>query len=312
MNYKTSLLLLFISSIILLVFANCRATNKPVSFYVFSDTHCLDTITRYNVLDSMIAEANTLYQQDFPVSKKHLKSQKPKGVLICGDLTDNAKQEQWNQFTKLFGLHGENQLKMPVYENYGNHDGDTAGIVRMAIRERNRIRKNLTNVSANGMHYSWDWGNYHFVSLGSYPSDKWDSACDWCHYFKNSFREPQNSLSFLKEDLQKFVNSSNKKKVIMYFHYGWDSFSKLWWTEAEQEKFYDVIKRYNIAAIFTGHNHSTGYLKWKGIDVYSAGSPQSGLKTGSFLFVQAGKDSLHVMERRYNKWGTQAYSKPVN
>ena len=98
----------------------------------------------------------------------------------------------------------------------------------------------------------------------------------------------------------------------MYFHYGWDSFSTLWWTEAEQENFYDVIKGYNVAAIFTGHNHATGYLKWKGIDVYSAGSPQSGLKTGSFLFVQAGKDSLHVMERRYNKWGTQSYSKPIN
>jgi cytolysin (calcineurin-like family phosphatase) len=197
---------------------------------------------------------------------------------------------------------------MPVYENYGNHDGDTSGVVRSGIRERNKNRKNLKNISDNGLHYSWDWGKYHFVSLGSYPSDKWDSTCGWCHYFKNSFREPQKSLSFLKEDLQQY---GYKKKIIIYFHYGWDSFSKLWWTEDEQEKFYDVIKDYNIAAIFTGHNHATGYLKWKGIDVYSAGSPQSGKKTGSFLLVNASNDSLHVIERRLNKWGNQSYKKSV-
>ena len=82
MKNKTSFLLLVISSIILLLFAGCRATNKPVSFYVFSDTHCIDTITRYNVLDSMIADANTLYQQDYPVSKRHLKKQRPKSLCF--------------------------------------------------------------------------------------------------------------------------------------------------------------------------------------------------------------------------------------
>lgn len=295
-------------SIILLI-SGCTA-SKPFSFYVFSDTHCLDSLNRNEVLDSMILDANTLYTQDFPDTLGHLKKQNSKGLLICGDLTDNAKPTQWAQFTNLFGLNGDKRLKMPVYENYGNHDGDTAGIVRLGIKERNKTRKGLTNVSDNGMHYSWDWSDYHFVSLGSYPSAKWDSACEWCHYFKNTFREPQNSLGFLKEDLKRHAKKNTN--VVMYFHYGWDSFSKLWWTEKEQKEFWDVIKEYNVAAIFTGHNHGTGYLKWNGIDVYSAGSPQSNKRTGSFLFVQVGKDSLNVVERRFNKWGDQSFEKELS
>lgn len=294
---------------IFVLLTGCGSSNKAFTFYVFSDTHLNGTQQRYLINDSMITEANQLYKQDFPDSLKYLKKQKPKGVLICGDLTDGATAEQWNQFQELYGLNGENHLKYPLYENHGNHDGDSAGVVRKGIEKRNLHRKKLTNISANGLHYSFDWGNYHFVSLGSYPADGWDSTCGWCHYFKKGFRDPQNSLTFLKEDLAKYTTSHTK--VIMYFHYGWDDFSKLWWTQKEQDKFYNVIKKYHIAAIFAGHNHATGYLKWRGIDVYSAGSPQHDTETGSFLMVQATKDSMYVIEREWNHWGTHSYKNAV-
>lgn len=284
----------------------CNQSRRNFTFYVFSDTHLTGDHNRYLVNDSMIREANNLYQQDFPDSLSHLKRQKPKGVLICGDLTDGATASQFADFTELYGLNGENHLKYPVYENYGNHDGDSIGVVRRGIKARNRRRKNIAHLSANGLHYSFDWGNYHFVSLGSYPANGWDSACGWCHYFKQGFRDPQNSLAFLKEDLAKYAKSQSK--VILYFHYGWDDFSKLWWTEKEQEAFYNVIRNYNITCIFSGHDHATGHRTWKGINVYSAGSPQHDQHTGSFLMVQASKDSLHVIERVFGHWGSHAYN----
>lgn len=293
---------------VLVCMSGCMRSSKQLQFYVFSDTHCMDTLSRYHILDSMIADVNTVHREKFPQGYQHLPETKPLGLLISGDLTDDGQPAQWSQFQQLFGLKGEARLKMPVYENYGNHDGDTNGIVRKGIQQRNMQRNKLSAVSTNGMHYSWNWGNYHIVSLGSYPSDKWDDTCQWCHYFKKSFREPQNSLGFLREDLARHAKG---KKVLLYFHYGWDSFSKLWWTEAEQENFYKVIKNYQIAAIFTGHNHATGYLKWKGYDVYSAGSPQAGQKTGSYLVVRATEDSIHVLERKYAAWGEQRYSIPV-
>lgn len=177
------------------------------------------------------------------------------------------------------------------------------------IMERNKHRTRITNVSENGLHYSFDWGDYHFVSLGSYPANGWDSTCGWCHYFKNGFRDPQNSLAFLQQDLAKYANS--RTKVVMYFHYGWDDFSKLWWTEKEQDNFYNVIKNYNFACIFSGHDHATGYRTWKGINVYSAASPQHDQQTGSFLVVQATKDSMYVLEREWNKWGDKVYKNAV-
>lgn len=310
LNIRTSLFQTVILSLLFaVVVSGCRTTNKTFSFYVFSDTHLTGDQKRYLINDSMIREANRLYLQDFPDSLSYLKKQKPRGILICGDLTDGATAKQWADFTELYGLNGENHLKYPVYENYGNHDGDSVGVVRQGIKERNKIRKKITNVSANGLHYSFDWGNYHFVSLGSYPANGWDATCGWCHYFKKGFRDPQNSLAFLKEDLAKYTNS--RSKVIMYFHYGWDDFSKLWWTEKEQDNFYDVIRNYNIAAIFTGHDHATGYRTWRGINVYSAGSPQHDQQTGSFLMVQASKDSLYVIERVLDQWGNHASKQVV-
>lgn len=300
--------IVFLCSLLCALCLGCMTSSKQLQFYVFSDTHCLDTLSRYHILDSMITDVNTVHQEDLPLGYDHLVRISPKGLLISGDLTDDGRPAQWSQFQELFGLNGNAKLKMPVYENYGNHDGDTNGIVRTGIKARNLVRKKVTTISSNGMHYSWDWNQYHFVSLGSYPSEKWDDTCQWCHYFKKSFREPQNSLGFLKEDLSK---NAAGKKVILYFHYGWDSFSKLWWTEAEQENFYQVIKDHQIVAIFTGHNHATGHLQWKGYDVYSAGSPQAGEKTGSYLVVRATQDSLYVLERKYQRWGEHRYAKKV-
>ncbi len=272
--------------------------NRYLSFYVFSDTHCMDSLQRYEILDTMITEANALAKTISPA---------PRGLLVCGDLTDAGKPAQGMQFQQLFGLHGEQKLSLPVYENFGNHDGDTNGVVRQGIRARNLLRKN-TWVSPNGLFYSWNWKNFHLVSLGSYPGNEWDSTCNWCHYFKTSFRDPQNSLAFLKEDLEKH---GRNKQVILYFHYGWDDFSQLWWTEKEQEAFYAVIKDYSVAAIFTGHNHETGYRQWKGIDVYSAGSPQTNQGTGSFLVMTASRRDLKVQERRNGRWGAMDQHKKL-
>jgi cytolysin (calcineurin-like family phosphatase) len=254
----------------------------------------------------MISDANNLEMEGFPDSLTHLKNISLKAALVCGDLTDNGEVGQWRDFESLFGLYGEGKLKIPVYETFGNHDGDTNAIVRESIKLRN-VKRSHVNVSENGLFYSWNWGNNHFVSLGSYPGNGWDSTCNWCHYFKKSFRDPQNSLAFLEADLRKYAKKNTK--VFLYFHYGWDDFSKLWWTEQEQERFYEVIKTYNITGIFTGHNHAIGYRTWKGIDIYSAGSPQANNQTGSFLYVQLSKDSMHVLERKYGRWGTNKYSK---
>ena len=133
-------------------------------------------------------------------------------------------------------------------------------------------------------------------------------------HFKDTVTVTQNETTINTAANSRLSKEHVKKKtkVILYFHYGWDDFSQLWWTRQEQQNFYKAIKDYNIAAIFTGHNNATGYIKWNGIDVYSAGSPQSGARTGSFLYVSAQKDSLYVVKRRMNKWGNHSYKKALH
>jgi len=84
------------------------------------------------------------------------------------------------------------------------------------------------------------------------------------------------------------------QKVVLFFHYGWDDFSLLWWTQDEQEAFYDIIKDYNISAIFHGHNHQAENYKWKGINIWSAFSPQQGNKTGNYLLAFFTPDSISI------------------
>jgi hypothetical protein len=36
------------------------------------------------------------------------------------------------------------------------------------------------------------------------------------------------------------------------------------WTDAERDEYYNVIKRYNIAAVFSGHHQLADRVDWNG------------------------------------------------
>ncbi|MBE0673514.1 MAG: metallophosphoesterase, partial [Bacteroidales bacterium] len=270
---------LIVLSIFAVLVSGCR--ERSISFVVASDLHFDGTPEREMVFDTVISMING--SSEVISLNTGEKSPLPFGVFIPGDITESGKEEQWSQFTGKFGLNGEKELLFPVYETFGNHDGNADGVVRTDIKIRNSKRKGVTMISENGLHYAVKYKRSLFVVLGAYPGDEWDPNCEWCHYFKESFREPEGSLAFLRS-----VLSENRKKgypVYLFFHYGWDGFSKLWWTAEEQAKFRDVLADSDIRAIFHGHDHAVESYKWMEYDVFSAGSPQQGTKTGNFLFV---------------------------
>ena len=299
---KTKFFLLLSLSFILI---SCQIESN--TFVVLSDTHYNGTKNRTTVIDSMIQDINSLKNEKIPFISDNGKINELLGVIHCGDITEKGKKRQWKEFKSTFGLNGTNcDLKYDIMETFGNHDGDTSGIVRKGIVKRNKNREDVTNISNNGLHYSWDWQDHHFVILGSYPGNKWDPNCEWCHYFEgDAFQYPQYSLSFLKKDLKTIEKD---KPVFLFLHYGWDDFSKKWWTKEERNKFYNVIKDYSIKAIFHGHNHVVNHSTWKNIDIFSVGSPQKDSTTGNYLVVQAEEDELIVAEREFNRWVDTLYS----
>jgi cytolysin (calcineurin-like family phosphatase) len=275
--------------------------QEPVTFFVVSDTHfgVNNSVESYN--RTVIERMNRLPGTEYPDSIEG-SVQSPGGVLIPGDLTDHGDPDSWEKFTDLYGLNGEKELKYPVFEGFGNHDGPVEGAVRSGIRKRNTQREQTINVSDNGLHYSWDWDNIHFVNLNSYPSAEWDSTCAWCHYFEESFREPQQSLQFLEQDLSENIDQSNQP-IILYFHYGFDEWGYKWWTEAERDAFYETIKPYNVLAIFYGHSHSVQKDRWRGIPVYCVGSTQKEDRPGEFIVVEITDQNMTVLERNHEGWG---------
>src|SRR6202012_4753456 len=99
----------------------------------------------------------------------------PRGVIHAGDCIDtgdqaNAKAQrtEWSAYVGAFGLTGnDGKLRFPIYEVHGNHDAPRGdGLAVQQIIARNKTRPGVTNTSPNGLHYSWDWDDIHFVCLG--------------------------------------------------------------------------------------------------------------------------------------------------
>jgi len=275
--------------IAMVLLAGC--SERRVSFIVASDLHFDGTPEKLMVFDTIAGLINNSFPLVRGIGEK--KIPKPFGIFLTGDITDDGKQEHWDQFVETFGLNGEGKVKLPVYETFGNHDGNIDGIIRTGIKERNLSRRNIFALSENGLHYAVKEKGHLFIVLGSYPGDEWDPECEWCHYFKASFREPEGSLAFLKSVLEKNREGKNLP-VFLFFHYGWDSFSKLWWTEAEQTRLHEALSGTRVEAIFNGHNHAVESYQWEGIDIFISGSPQHGDKSGDFLFVRVGKRGKEV------------------
>ncbi len=143
----------------------------------------------------------------------------PQGVIHVGDIVDNGDkgptkyhlaETEAAAFSAQWGINGsEGRLKWPVREVHGNHDsphGD--GPIISLIRERNSQRKGVSNLAKNKLHYSWDWGNVHFVALGIVVGDAPQVT-------RKRRYAPLGSLPFLEEDLRTQVGNSGRPVVLV-------------------------------------------------------------------------------------------------
>lgn len=300
--------------LVLVLFNSCRSEKAPpreaadqgLTFMVGSDLHFGNgdstAIKNSATAEDMISTSSSQFPDALGGGDII-----PEFVVFTGDLTDNGQLDQWEEFESMYEINGKGEFPIPVYEGFGNHDGPIDESIRSPVRDgiknRNMNRQGLTRISPDSLHYSWDLNEFHFVNLNSYPGNEWDSSCDWCHYFKDGFREPSYSLDFLKDDLEKSVGNSSRP-IVLFFHYGFDEWGDKWWTKEEQEAFYEVVKEYNIAAIFHGHTHGFDYYKWHDIPVWCVGATQHENGKGQYLTVHLKDEDIFVLERIGNQWGT--------
>jgi hypothetical protein len=249
-----------------------------------------------------------------------------RGILVAGDLTENARIDELQQYRSSFG-----DYRGFLFDGLGNHDygNEPTGeeVIQCALdpnacrdpaRVRNEVRKRRqARISGRrDLHYSWDWHDVHFVQLnlfaGDYPTSDLDptdpSLCT---------ADPMGALSFLATDLELRVGSS-RRPVVLIQHYGWDNVSlkPAWWQERQREELWRVIAPYNVIAFFTGHAHAKKDDRW----IYSFPRPASipngpaeipdflagAALYGVFLEVEINERDEMIVTRKYKDGSTLA------
>ena len=250
------------------------APPRDVTFISTSDSHYRAAENKQNNEwdHESILQMNAVTALTWPEKLGGGAVAKPRGVVWLGDCIDDGDkklgdrsltEEQFRAFVADAGLDGtDGVLKYPVFEGWGNHDGPPVGKEKFGfsfqaqLKARNAIRKEkglVSNVSENGLHYSWDWDDVHFVQLGIYPADR---EREGVHY-SPVWHDPQNALAFLKKDLAGRVGTSGRPVVLMA-HCGFDTD---WWVAADWKDCYDAAKAYNVVLYLYGHT-GTGLRDW--------------------------------------------------
>lgn len=293
-----------------------RLVPDDVTFFVISDTHYTPDPASFEAVRFTIDAMNRLPGTPYPGAIGGY-VETPRGVLVTGDLIDNGAAPWaaavWDVFTKDFGVNGEGRVCYPVYEIVGNHDTGDGNPPQEGVRARNRSRAGLTGVSANGLHYSWNWDNLHMVALNKFSG----SGPDPARKFNQSWNDPTGSLGFLTQDLRR---NASARPVILFQHYGFDDFSAGWgwWSETDRKATWGAIRDFNVIAYLHGHTHAMTFMKWQGEDIHLEGKPMpaegidvigcaSGQRgpsqAGEFMVIHVTAKDMTVAHRFVKRWG---------
>ena len=301
-----------------------------VSFFVVGDTHYCAQNENIKVIDevstsynaALVRQLNELPGTAFPTEIGGGVVPVPGGVIHAGDIVDNGDkgpgkyamaETEFAAFTADWGLNGDDgELRWPVREVHGNHDSPRGdGPVITGIKERNQRRAGIVNRSANGLHYSWDWGGVHFVALGIVVGDAPEVT-------RTRRYAPLGSLPFLRQDLETQVGKSGRPVVLVH-HVDVHRYSETVaddkvksheWDYGDAQAFHAALKPYRIAATMCGHTHTRKIARWNGTkdDRVTEGVPFLNTDNAAH-FDKPAQAILHVEiaanEMRVREFGTK-------
>lgn len=262
----------------------------------------------------------------------------PLGIAVGGDMTDDgggqitlpSEGTQLLQFSQRYqqGV-GPDRVHFPVYVGLGNHDLDQNGPkghvnwYRRELRDYVEINHRsgvffkppvpVSSYDVDSDCYSWDWGGLHLVQTHRFAGDIGHGAVS--------------ALPWLKQDLA--ANAADGRPVVLFQHYGWDTFSTEvwdkarhefddsghgaphWWSEADRQALLAALQGYNVVGIFHGHQHQTPMIYQRdGLDLFK---PKAAYMGGFALARISGKAMDVVLAEAGGDHGevvfTNAFSK---
>ncbi|MER8447199.1 metallophosphoesterase [Mesorhizobium sp. M1066] len=293
-----------------------RVQSIDATFLFIADVHacrmasglspnCLQEGKTDAALLRNVAALNALEDKDWPTEINGVATRlrsagsrigAPLGLVVGGDITDDgggqitqpSEGTQLLQFSQRYSQGvGPDRVHMPVYVGLGNHDLDQNGPPHHVDWYRRELRDYVevnhragvffkppvpaTDYDVDTDCYSWDWGGLHLIQTHRFAGDTGHGA--------------ESSLPWLKQDLATYA--ADGRPVVLFQHYGWDTFSverwdaanrhfdddgtgaPHWWGEADRQALLAALKGYNVVGIFHGHQHETPLVyRRDGIDLF--------------------------------------------
>ena len=297
------------------------ANGSDITFLVITDTHLRNgySITDAQHLEhtqaiNMISNLGLNWSQagagfdnlPFAVSQ-------PPSIVTTGDATDYGQEDNLGAFRMLYeqGMTTD-AINYRVYPGLGNHDvADEcvfASCGRRMFAYISSVASCFTNMDSGSHNYSWDWGGFHLIQLNMWAGDI-TLGTDTGTAIPSSH---SSGLGWLAQDLLHNVGTSGKP-VILFQHFGWDYFSLFhndstgqtdpWWTASQRQILLDIVKDYNVIALFSGHQHQTAMYgvnftddlgHARVLDDFTGGTGGIG-GTGQFFGVRLTKNFLDVL-----------------
>lgn len=193
-------------------------------------------------------------------------------VFSLGDLTDNGYY--WGYWY------------MNLYRHFINHFGITWGDdVEPKVDSKDQLQYYLDSfvrpLEERGAKVISGLGNHDTYSGLMRYTQHWLWLTNWSTII-NFYR--QGSLNFILCHLYPnwqcrfflwlyLLYLGKEQPIVLLWHYNIKGPppTSTWWSEEEKQKVYELIKDYNIVAIFNGHWHHSYVTDWHGIRVYGVG-----------------------------------------
>jgi cytolysin (calcineurin-like family phosphatase) len=245
------------------------------------------------------------------------------GVLLAGDWAiDQAPvqhKECWDLFVDLYSAGRKpDSIRFPAFPGFGNHDwvpptwnytfnGNANNVAKAHfIRDVTKDRgvslhwpghrcppPPLTQGNSQPVPYSWNWGKLHLVNLNTWIGEP--GRCITWLGLDRGYGYDFSAWQWLEQDLARHAaNFGPDAPIVIFQHYGYDEFSTSragdgwngwWWSPDDRTRFESILNRYNVIALFSGHNHAVGNRQFGSVRQFLNVSTGSGLNIGGFWAV---------------------------